>query len=147
MNSLKHSNHFNLIFFLNSAYCQPQILPILPSFLVLGKDINRMEQLFYKILVLNDSVFCIFVFFFLSEDCKTKGTAFSTKVFIPKKYCFLFAKFFMIADFERVSIVCALSLITRVLNVWFRPVIEFTYSDAIHEKIAVHAISVFQEKI
>ena len=52
----------------------------------------------------------------------------------------------MIADFERVSIVCALALLTRVLNVWFRPIIEFTYSYAIHEKIAVCAISVFQEK-
>ena len=49
----------------------------------------------------------------------------------------------MIADFERV---CALALLTRVLNVWFRPVIEFTYSYAIHEKIAVRAISAFQEK-
>ena len=52
----------------------------------------------------------------------------------------------MIAHFERVSIVCALALLTRVLNVWFCPVIEFTYSYAIHEKIAVRAISVFQEK-
>ena len=40
----------------------------------------------------------------------------------------------MIPDFERVSIV------------WFRPIIQFTYSYAIHEKIAVRAISVFQEK-
>ena len=52
----------------------------------------------------------------------------------------------MIADFERVSIACALALLTRVLNVWFRPVIESTYSYAIHEKSAVRAISVFQEK-
>ena len=52
----------------------------------------------------------------------------------------------MIADFERVSIVCALALLTRVRNVWLRPVIEFTYSYAIHEKIAVRAISFFQEK-
>ena len=52
----------------------------------------------------------------------------------------------MIADFERVSIVSALALLTRVLNLWFRPVIEFTYSYAIHKKIAVRAISVFQEK-
>ena len=71
------------------------------------------------------------------------GTAFSTKVFIPKKYCFLFARFFMIADFEKV---CALAMRTRVLNVWFRLVIEFSCSYAIHEKIAVRAISVFQEK-
>ena len=52
----------------------------------------------------------------------------------------------VIVEFERISIVCVLALLTSVLNVWFRPVIEFTYSDAIHEKIAVHAISVFQEK-
>ena len=52
----------------------------------------------------------------------------------------------MIADFKRVSIVCALALLTRVLNVWFRPIIEFTYSYAIDEKVAVRAISVFQEK-
>ena len=52
----------------------------------------------------------------------------------------------MIADFKSVSIVRALALLTRVLNVWFRAVIEFTYSYAIPEKIAVHAISVFQEK-
>ena len=52
----------------------------------------------------------------------------------------------MIADFERVSIVCALALLTGVLNFWFRPVIEFTYSYAIHEKVAVRAISIFQEK-
>ena len=85
-------------------------------------------------------LFCLVLFFF-SEDCKTQGTALSTKVFIPKKYCFLFARFFMRADFERV---CALTLLTRVLNVWFRP--EFTYSYAIQEKIAVRAISVFPEK-
>ena len=64
-----------------------------------------------------------------------------------KKYCFLLARFFMIAHFERVSIVCALALLTRVLNVWFCAVIEFTFSYAIHEKIAVCAISVFQEKV
>ena len=52
----------------------------------------------------------------------------------------------MIADFERVSIVCALALLTRVLKVWFSPVIEFTYSYATHEKMAVRAISVFEEK-
>ena len=52
----------------------------------------------------------------------------------------------MIADLERVSIACALALLTRVLNDWFRLVIETTYSGAIHEKIAVRAISVFQEK-
>ena len=52
----------------------------------------------------------------------------------------------MIADLARVSIVCALALLTRILNVWFRPVIESTYRYAIHEKIAVRAISVFQEK-
>ena len=53
----------------------------------------------------------------------------------------------MIAHFERVSIVCALALLTRVLNVWFCAVIEFTYSYAFHDKIAVRAISVFQEKV
>ena len=44
----------------------------------------------------------------------------------------------MLADFKRVSIVRALALLTRVLNVWFRAVIEFTYRYAIHEKIAAH---------
>ena len=52
----------------------------------------------------------------------------------------------MIADLERVSMACALALLTRVVNVWFRPVIESTYRYAIHEKIAVQAISIFQEK-
>ena len=52
----------------------------------------------------------------------------------------------MIADFKSVSIVPALALLTRVLNVWFRAVIKFTYNYVIHEKIAVGAISVFQEK-
>ena len=42
-----------------------KILPIFTSSLVLGKDINRMEELFYKIFVINDSVF------FFSEDYKT----------------------------------------------------------------------------
>ena len=44
------------------------------KFRVLVKDINRMEELFYKIFVLNDSVFCTFsccCCFFFSEDCKT----------------------------------------------------------------------------
>ena len=53
----------------------------------------------------------------------------------------------MIADFESVSIVWALALLTKVLNICFGPVIEFTYSYAIHEKVAVPAISVFQEKL
>ena len=88
-------------------------------------------------------LFGFVLFLFFSEDCKTQGTAFSTKVFNPKKYCFLFARFFMIADFKRG---CALALLTRVLNVWFRPIIEFTYSYAIHGKITVRAISVVQEK-
>ena len=52
----------------------------------------------------------------------------------------------MIANFEKVSIVCALALLTRVLTVWFRPVIEITYSYAIYQKTAVRAISVFQKK-
>ena len=58
------------------------------------------------------SVLFCFLFFFFSENCKTLGTAFSTKVFIPKKYCFLLARFSMIANFEKVSIVCALALLT-----------------------------------
>ena len=53
----------------------------------------------------------------------------------------------MKAHFERVSIVNALALLTRVLNVWFCAVIEFTYSYTIHENIAVRAISFFQEKV
>ena len=109
-----------------------------------------MEELFYKIFVLSDSVFVVsvllFCFFFLLKIAKQR-TAFSTKVFIPKKCYFLFARFFMIADFQRVSIVCALALLTKVLNVCFGPVIEFTYSYAIHEKVEVRAISVFQEKL
>ena len=67
-------------------------------------------------------------------------------VFILKIYCFLLARFLMIADFKSVSIVSALALLTRVLNVWFRAVIKFTYNYVIHEKIAVGAISVFQKK-
>ena len=44
---------------------------ILPSCMVAGKskpDIHWMKDLFYKIFVLNNSVFCTFSFF--AEDCK-----------------------------------------------------------------------------
>ena len=102
----------------------------MPSSLVLGKDINRMEELFYKIFVLNDFVFSTFCFFFLWRlhnigHCLLHEVEIKV-VFILEIYWFLPARFFMIADFKMV--------------------IEFTYSYAIHEKIAVRAISVFQEE-
>ena len=38
------------------------------------------------------------------------------------------------ADFERVSIFCALARLTKVQNVCFRQITEFTFSYAIQEK-------------
>ena len=108
--------------FSNSVYCQRQDLPILPGCRVLGKDINRMEELFYKIFVLITPYFVLSVFFF-PWRLQNIGHCFLHEVkiqvvFILKiyhictyTYCFLFARFFMIADFERVSIVCALALL------------------------------------
>ena len=40
----------------------------------------------------------------------------------------------MTADFERVFIVCELARFTKIQNVWFCTVSEFTFSDAIHDK-------------
>ena len=121
--------------------------PNFANFAKLGEDINRMEELFYEIFVLNDSVFCTFCFLFSFGCCccfffwrlQNIRHCFLPEVeikvvLILKIYCFLLARFFMIAEFKRVSIVRSLALLTRVLNVWLRALIEFTYSYATREK-------------
>ena len=87
--------------------------------MVVGKDINRMKEFFHKIFALKLRILS-FQFFFWLKSVKFESAAFSTMLKLVKIPCFLFA------SFERDSTVCALARLSKIQNVWFTPVIEFT---------------------
>ena len=62
-------------------------------------------------------------------------------VFILKMFCSLFASRILAADFERIFIVSALARLTKVQNIWFRPVIEFIFRYAIEAKFTAWRVS------
>ena len=61
-------------------------------------------------------------------------------VFSLKIFCLNPIHQILTADFERVSNVCALVWLTKIPNVWFRLVIEFTFSYAIQEKFTARRV-------
>ena len=103
-----------------------------------------MKEFFYKIFVLNYSVFSTSSFLLKIVNCEAllslrdwnKSGFQSKNIFFP-------IRLILTADFERVSIVCALAGATdKNTKRCFRPVIEFTfYSYAIQEKFTRQAVN------
>ena len=95
--------------------------------MVVGKDINRMKEFFHKIFALKLRILS-FQFFFLAEECKIWKCCFLHDVEISENTLFPIRQLWKGFHCFRTS--AAL----KIQNVWFTPVIEFTFSYAIQEK-------------
>lgn len=113
--------------------------------MVVGKDINWINEFSYEIFVLNNSVFCNFSFL-LAEDCKMWGRhtflhRVKTKVvFILKISCFLFTKYLQL-PLKGFSLLVHRHGSQKYKNFAFALYIEFTFSCAIQEKFTAWRVN------
>ena len=90
-----------------------------------------MKEFLYKIFIISCSVFCKFSFLLeiVKREAMLSPRGWNKSGLQSKNILFPILEI-LTSDFERVSILCA----QIIQNVWFRPVIEFTFSYAIQEK-------------